>query len=88
MKNWYLTRDEIAGSQHRGVELLPNKYVKLTEKQAQIHNKNKEEPSVTEAGSPPESIAQCQFADEYETDVPEPKQERRERRKKDAKGES
>lgn len=73
MKSWYLTRDGITGSQHRGIELLPNKYVKLTEQQAQIHNKNKKEPSVIKADSLPINPGDCQFSDEFEFVEPTPK---------------
>ena len=66
MKNWYKTRDKIAGSQHRGQELLPNKFIKMTDAQAAMHNQGKKEPSLIEADNPPKSVADCQFADEFE----------------------
>ena len=64
-KQWYKTRDEIAGSQHRGQELQPKKYVRMTEAQAKIHNKGSKEddPKLTE--TEPTKAEECQFASDW-----------------------
>lgn len=64
MKNWYKTRDEITGSQHRGQELQPNKFIKMSEAQALQHNKDRE--NLVLQDNPPSSVADCQFVDEFE----------------------
>ena len=62
MKQWYLTRQGIKGSTHRGEELKPNKYVLLSEKQAESHNKRKEVLTKTKA---PQEVSECQFPEEW-----------------------
>lgn len=62
MKSWYLTREGIKGSTHRGEELKPNKYVLLSEKQAESHNKKKEVLAKTKA---PQEVRDCQFPEEW-----------------------
>ena len=63
MKQWYLTRQGIKGATHRGEELEANKYVLMSSKQADSHNKRLEVLSKT---NPPEDGKNCQFSEEWQ----------------------
>ena len=65
MLNWYKTRDEIAGSTHRGQELQPKKYVRMTEAQAAAHNKGSEQGKEKLTKAAPKKAEECQFASDW-----------------------
>ena len=64
-QQWYKTRDEITGSQHRGRELQPKKFVRMTEIQASAHNKDNEKGKEKLTQAEPTKAEECQFASDW-----------------------
>ena len=69
MKTWYLTRDGVGDAQHKGQSLEPNKFVLLSDQQAELHNKAGKQ-VVAKASSPPKTANECQFPEEFSPGEP------------------
>ena len=64
-QQWYKTRDEITGSQHRGQELQSKKFVRMTEVQVAAHNRGSKEGEAKLTQAEPSKAEECQFASDW-----------------------